>query len=155
MKTLVLGILAIGLTAATPAFAQIHKEAVVREIAPLIADTFRDRGDGVLWEGQVSAPGAFYVRLRFSDVTSPPGAQYTVVVRKASNRHALARYSASAFTATRTFDTRAPLRGRGEGAGAGCGGSGGPVVPDRTHPPASGGERSARPKCGAGVVGAE
>src|SRR5262245_8380491 len=91
LKIFALALFAGGLAVAPPAFSQVHKEAVVQDIAPIVADTFRDRGDGVLWEGRVSAPRAFYVRLRFSEITSPPDAAYAVVVRKA-NGETLTRY---------------------------------------------------------------
>jgi hypothetical protein len=104
VRIFALVLFAAGLAVAAPAYSQVHKEAIIQDIAPIVADAFRDRGDGVLWEGRVSAPRAFYIRLRFSEIISPPGAAYAVVVRKA-NGATLTRYSANDFARTPSFYT--------------------------------------------------
>jgi V8-like Glu-specific endopeptidase len=79
------------------AYAQVYREGLVQAIEPVVANTFRDRGDGVLWEGRVGIPGSTYVRLYFSEITSPPGAEYVVVVRAGPADKAIARYPAAVF----------------------------------------------------------
>jgi len=73
-------------------FTQVHREATVQPLTPpLIANTYRDRGDGVLWERTVSVPGTFYIRLHFSDVVVPPVGNFMIVLRKV-NGQAAERY---------------------------------------------------------------
>ena len=89
---------ALALVAAT-AHAQVHREAIpLRSFTPLSASTFADRGDGVSWEGSASAPGALYLRLRFSEIVSPAGGSQRIVVRGADER-TLVSYSADRFGA--------------------------------------------------------
>jgi S1-C subfamily serine protease len=88
--------------------AQIHREALVREIAPPAKPGgLKDRGDGVLWETRVREPGSTYLRLRFDNIEARPSARYSIVLRDASER-TLARYTPAQFASSSTFLT-APL----------------------------------------------
>jgi V8-like Glu-specific endopeptidase len=86
------------------AWGQMYREALVKPVPPLVADQFHDRGDGVLWEGRLAVRGSLYLRLFFSEITSPPSARYTVVIRGADEK-AMARYPAEQFSHTSSFYT--------------------------------------------------
>lgn len=83
---------------------QIYREALVKTVPPLVAEQFRDRGDGVLWEDRLSMPKTLYLRLQFSEITSPPGAQYTVILRAADGKE-FTRYAAEQFSRSSSLYT--------------------------------------------------
>ena len=88
----------------TPLPAQAFREALVRELGPVVANSFHNRGDGVLWQTRIVGSGSFYQRLNFTEIVSPPKANYEVVIRD-ENEQTLARYPAPLFGKDKTFYT--------------------------------------------------
>jgi len=89
-------VLAIILATATPAATQAHREGLTRPLS-IAAGPYKDRGDGVLWEGTVENPKSFWMRLHFSGIRSQSNRDFTVVIRD-DDRKAVARYKAGQFT---------------------------------------------------------
>jgi Trypsin-like peptidase domain len=77
--------------------AQFVQEGQVQKLNPALRPAdFKNRGDGVLWQGVVSAPGSAYIRIHFADIKAGPGSLYAVVLRGKGER-ALARYLLADF----------------------------------------------------------
>jgi hypothetical protein len=77
--------------------AQVHDDAARPLTPPLVAGSFQDRGDGVLWEARLREPDATYLRLRFEAIVVPPDSDLVVTVRAADGT-ALARYTGAELT---------------------------------------------------------
>jgi hypothetical protein len=86
------GVIVILALMAGSARAQVHDDAARPLTPPLVAGSFQDRGDGVLWEARLREPDAAYLRLRFEAIVVPPGSDLVVTVRAADGT-ALARYT--------------------------------------------------------------
>jgi hypothetical protein len=98
------GAIAILAATAGSALAQVHEDAVRLLAPPLVAGSFQDRGDGVLWEGRLREPDATYLRLRFEAIAVPPGTDLVVTVRAADGT-ALARYTAAEIAQSSSWYT--------------------------------------------------
>src|SRR6266567_1010237 len=76
-------------------FTQTHQEGLARTIEPVIMPTsYKNRGDGVLWQGQVESAQSKWIRIHFADINSPPGTDYKIVLRDKTER-AVKRYTAT------------------------------------------------------------
>jgi len=89
-------VLAIILATAAPAATQVFREGLTGKLS-IAAGPYKDRGDGVLWEGSVDNPKSFWMRLHFSGIRSQPNRDYTVVIRD-GDRKSVARYKAEQFS---------------------------------------------------------
>jgi hypothetical protein len=99
------GLLAVLVVTTGVATAQVWEDAAVRLVTPpLVARSFQDRGDGVLWEGRIQEPDAGYLRLRFGAIVVPPGVDLVVTVR-AGDGTALARYTSAELARSPTWYT--------------------------------------------------
>jgi hypothetical protein len=63
-----------------------------------------------LWQARIGRPGSFYQRLNFTEIVSPPKANYEVIIRN-ENEQAIARYPASLFGQDKAFYTEALFSG--------------------------------------------
>jgi len=86
--------------------AQVFQEGVVAQLdPPLVAKSFSDRGDRVLWEGRIPySDDSIYMRIHFTSITASTGTDYTVVVRGTDERE-LARYTSKQFSRDSSFFT--------------------------------------------------
>jgi hypothetical protein len=88
------------------AFQLIHQDGRSMTLDTVVDEAqFREVRKGVFWQMPFGQMRTRYIRLRFDNIKSPPGASYSIRVLRLPLEEEVARYTASEFAARDSFMT--------------------------------------------------